>query len=79
MYKSVQVPHESKPRAHITRVARAPLVNLASSLNVDAGGSQSSVAGTDSTSSRARSQNASSFKPVYEAVNEGDMTTDELL
>ncbi|KAF5321439.1 hypothetical protein D9619_001427 [Psilocybe cf. subviscida] len=76
MYKSVQVPLDSKPRAHITRVARAPLVNLASSLNVNAGSQQASVA---SSKSRSQKSATSSFKAVYEAVNEGDMTTDELL
>ena len=76
MYKSVQVPLDSKPRAHITRVARAPLVNLALSMNVTAGSQPASVA-----SSRVCSQSsaASSFKPIYEEFKEGDMTTDELL
>ena len=32
-YKSVMVPHENKPKTHITRVARVPLTNMTGSLN----------------------------------------------
>jgi hypothetical protein len=33
MYKSVMVPGEHRPRTNITRLARAPFVNLTQSLN----------------------------------------------
>lgn len=68
MYKSVQVPLESKPRTNITRIGRAPLVNLAASMN--------------SAVQRTRSVNGKSAyvlaKPVLEVIHDGDMTTDEL-
>lgn len=68
MYKSVQVPLESKPRTNITRIGRAPLVNLAASMN-------SAGQRTRSLTGKAAYVPA---KPVLEVINDGDMTTDEL-
>ncbi|KAF8972978.1 hypothetical protein BDZ97DRAFT_1912579 [Flammula alnicola] len=65
MYTSVRVPLDSKPRTNITRIGRAPLVNLAHSLN---SGAQSTHAGNGKASFLP-------IKPVIE-VNDTDMTID---
>lgn len=70
MYKSVQVPLDSKPRTNITRIGRAPLVNLAASMNATIQPTSHSVYGKSSHMSG---------KPVLEVIKDGDMTTDELL
>lgn len=68
MYKSVQVPLESKPRTHITRVGRAPLVSLAASMNASVQRPRSVGAGGVGKGAA----------PVLEVIHDGDMTTDEL-
>ncbi|KAF9484441.1 hypothetical protein BDN70DRAFT_872455 [Pholiota conissans] len=68
MYKSVQVPLDSKPRTNITRIGRAPLVNLAASMNASTQPVGNSVYGKGSYA-----------KPALEVIKDGDMTTDELL
>jgi hypothetical protein len=70
MYKSVQVPLDSKPRTNITRIGRAPLVNLAASMNASIQPASHPVYGKGSYMSG---------KPVLEVIKDGDMTTDELL
>lgn len=70
MYKSIQVPLEKKTRTNITRVGRPPLVNLGNSLN-------SSLPVTHVSNA---SKNLSvSKEPLLEVINDGDMTTDELM
>lgn len=70
MYKSVQVPLDGKPRTNITRIGRAPLVNLAASMNASVQPASHSIYGKSTYVSG---------KPVLEVIKDGDMTTDELL
>ena len=70
MYKSVMVPVEHRPRTNITRVTRAPFVNLTQSLNTG------NISGVQSQKGNVNGKVDNTFR--VETVI-GDMTLEEIL
>jgi hypothetical protein len=73
MYKSVMVPAEHRPRTNLTRVTRAPFVNLTQSLNTEG----RNVSEVKLQKSRVGAGKADAVQ-VLESIA-GDMTLDEFM